>query len=196
MLCGWVSGSWYFGVWCLYHHGLGSHQDEGIAVLWVPGTTHPMSHCYIPECCSLQKHRCENPIHLYLMLCYAFVTVLQWRHLIWQSRMFCIQVCSDGYWAMHWFECFRDQLSSRFRVYTGASVNRAILQHCFFWFGNSVKFLIIVPSVFMNRCNITNKCSSALCFYCTRLNYPDMFRQPNAIFRGLHVPRKLLQFCL
>jgi hypothetical protein len=26
------------------------------------------------------------------------------------------------------------------------------------------------------------------------LNYPDMFRHPNAIFRGLYVPRKLLQF--
>jgi hypothetical protein len=33
------------------------------------------------------------------------------------------------------------------------------------------------------------------------LNYPDMFRHPNAIFGGgggggLYVPRKLLQFCL
>jgi hypothetical protein len=28
------------------------------------------------------------------------------------------------------------------------------------------------------------------------LNYPDMFRHPIAILMGLHVPRKLLQFCL
>jgi hypothetical protein len=27
-------------------------------------------------------------------------------------------------------------------------------------------------------------------------NYPDMFRQLTVIFRGLHVPRKLLQYCL
>jgi hypothetical protein len=28
------------------------------------------------------------------------------------------------------------------------------------------------------------------------LNYPDMFRHPISILGGLHVPRKLLQFCL
>jgi hypothetical protein len=33
-------------------------------------------------------------------------------------------------------------------------------------------------------------------FYYTFQTYPDMFRQVIAIFRGLHVPYKLLQFCL
>jgi hypothetical protein len=33
-------------------------------------------------------------------------------------------------------------------------------------------------------------------FYCTFQIYPDMFRQVTAIFRDLHVPYKLLQYCL
>jgi hypothetical protein len=33
-------------------------------------------------------------------------------------------------------------------------------------------------------------------FYYTFQIYPDMFRQVVAIFRGLHVPYKLLQYCL
>jgi len=37
------------GCGCLYHHGLGSHQDEGITILGVPGNTRPKAHCHIPE---------------------------------------------------------------------------------------------------------------------------------------------------
>jgi hypothetical protein len=46
------------------------------------------------------------------------------------------------------------------------------------------------------RCEITNKCSTLSKFYYTFQIYPDMFRQVIAIFRGLHMPYKLLQYCL
>jgi hypothetical protein len=57
--------------------------------------------------------------------------------------------------------------------------------------------LIVLPSIFcIFRCKITNKCSRVLSALLYSSNYPDMFRQLTDIFRGLHVPCKLLQFCL
>jgi hypothetical protein len=46
------------------------------------------------------------------------------------------------------------------------------------------------------QCKVTNKCSRVLSASLYSPNYPDMFRQLTAIFTVLHVPCKLLQFCL
>jgi hypothetical protein len=48
----------------------------------------------------------------------------------------------------------------------------------------------------ISRCKITNKCSRVLSALLFSPNYPDMIRQLTAIFRGLHILCKLLQFCL
>jgi hypothetical protein len=59
------------------------------------------------------------------------------------------------------------------------------------------KVLIVAPSIFVlsvarQRTNAQGCCKLLL----HSSNYPDMFRQLTAIFRWLHVPRKLLQYCL
>jgi hypothetical protein len=101
-----------------------------------------------------------------------------------------IYTCVRLFTCIYLSKCMPYGMPLTYQMFTYEHFNKYLCTNIFIIVGSRTEHFCTF------RCKITNKCWRVLSALLYSSNYPDMFRQLTAIFRGLHVPWKLLQFCL